>query len=166
MTDKYKNNRLLAVIILLILGIILTIFPSGTLELLCRILGIAAICFGAATLYGAIKKNQDGMTIMLAVAAIVIGIFFTAQPGVLASIIPFIIGIVLVGNGILNLSNSIRNRTVMGSRFWYSVLVASAAIIIGILILFNLFSTASVIVRIIGIGLIIGAVDSLLTMKK
>ena len=166
MSDKYRNNRLTAVIILLILGVILALFPGGTLELLCRIAGIAALCFGAATLIGALRENQDGMTITVAVVAIVAGIFFAARPGVLASFIPFVMGIVLLANSILNLSNAVRNRDLMGNRFWYTIIGAAATMVLSIIILLNSFFAASVMVRIIGIGLIVGAVDSLVTMKK
>ena len=75
-------------------------------------------------------------------------------------------GIVLLANSILNLSNAVRNRDLMGNRFWYTVIGAAATMVLSIIILMNSFFAASVMVRIIGIGLIVGAVDSLVTMKK
>lgn len=166
MSDKLKTNNMTAAIVQLVVGIILTVFPGGSLEVLCRLVGCGILVYGIVSLARAVQEKGTGISISIDVVAIIAGIFFLARPSALASIVPFIVGVILIANGIINMNNAVSNRDMLGKKFISSAAGAVLLIILGILIILNPFSAAGVLVRIIGISLIIAAVENLITIMK
>ena len=96
----------------------------------------------------------------------IVGIYIIARPDVLASIIPFVVGIVMVVNGIMNMTTAARNKDVFGHRYLPSLVGGIVTVLFGVLLLCNSFYAASLIVRFIGLGLILGSVSNLISMNK
>lgn len=166
MTNNLRTNNTIAAVLMLILGIILMLFPNGSMNLVCTLIGWGVLIYGVVNLARAVKLGETGVAIGMGVVEILVGIFLIANPGFLASIIPWIIGLVMVVNGIINLSNASRNRDVLGSRYLPSFIGGIIMVIFGVIILFNAYFAASVIVRVIGFGLILSAIDNLVSITK
>lgn len=166
MTHNLRTNRILSAVVFILLGIVLLAFPNATMILVCRIIGWGVLISGIVALVGAIRGNQGGAGIAVGVVGIIVGIYIIAKPGVLASIIPFVVGIVMVVNGILNITTAARNRDVFGRRYLPSLAGGIVTVLFGALLLCNSFYAAALIVRFIGIGLILGSVSNLISMSK
>lgn len=166
MFHNLRTNRILSAVVFILLGLILLLFPNATMILVCTIIGWGVLISGVVALIDAIRNGNGGFGVAAGVIGIILGIYLVARPGFLASIIPFVVGIVLVVNGILNLVTAARNKDVFGKRYAPSLAGGVLTVIFGILILCNTFYTASMIVRFIGLGLILGAVSNLISFTK
>ena len=131
---KAKWGYIILSVIYIILGVILLIYPSQTIDVICRIIGVFCL---------------------------VCGIILIASPDFVKSILPFIIGIVIIIDSAFKLMTSfeIKNTTREG---WIGVLVLSViGLVFGFLIVFNAGAAADFVVRIIGVSLIIEAIENL-----
>lgn len=147
------KNKLLSGIVLLALGILLVIAPAQTLETYVRILGAIFLVGAALHIAGhflAKKEDRAPLSLVLGVAAGLIGIFFVAAPGVVTGILPVIFGIVLILNSLLDLVIGVR----LPSGKAVAVVLALIGIAAGVLILLHPNAIAHIITRIIGAGLI------------
>jgi len=166
MSHNLCTNRILSAVVFILLGIVLLLFPNATMILVCRIIGWGVLISGIAALIGAIRDNNGGAGIAAGVVGMIVGIYIIARPDVLASIIPFVVGIVMVVNGIMNMTTAARNKDVFGHRYLPSLVGGILTVLFGVLLLCNSFYAASLIVRFIGLGLILGSVSNLISMNK
>lgn len=166
MTHNLRTNKIIASIVLAIAGVILLLFPNGTLKTVSIIIGAGLLIFGIISLVKSIKNQETSFGVAIGVVSIIFGFFFMARPSFLASIIPFIIGIVMIVNGIVNLITCTNNRSLLGSGYGISMCGAIITLVFGILITVNPFTTASLAVRLIGIGLIISGIENIISYSK
>lgn len=164
---KAKWGYILLSVIYIILGVILLIYPSQTIDIVCRIIGVTALICGT---YMIIKFFFRGAVSLMPTAGLVFGIFclvcgiiLVANPDFVKSIIPFIIGIVIITDSASKLVTSfeIKKATEDG---WLGVFVLSViGLVFGFVIVFNAGAAADLVVRIIGVSLIIEAIENLCT---
>ena len=162
---KAKWGYIILSVIYIILGVILLIYPSQTIDVICRIIGATAVICGA---YMIMKFFFRGASSILSATGLVFGVFclvcgiiLIASPDFVKSILPFIIGIVIIIDSAFKLMTSfeIKNTTREG---WIGVLVLSViGLVFGFLIVFNAGAAADFVVRIIGVSLIIEAIENL-----
>lgn len=158
MNKDWKNNQILGAVCIGVVGLILAIWPNGSLELVCRIIGIGLLIFGIADILQSISGSRAAGSIVAGTLAVVFGIVFVARPGLIASLIPFIVGLVMVVNAVYNLIQVFRFGTRRGAGIAGSVIM----LIFGVLILRNPFTTAGLIVRVMGIAMVLSAIDNVL----
>ena len=164
---KAKWGYIILSVIYIILGVILLIYPSQTIDVICRIIGATAVICGA---YMIMKFFFRGASSILSATGLVFGIFclvcgiiLIASPDFVKSILPFILGIVIIIDSAFKLMTSfeIKNTTREG---WLGVLVLSViGLVFGFIIVFNAGATADFIVRIIGVSLIVESIENLCT---
>lgn len=166
MTHNLRTNNIIASVVLAIAGVILLVFPNGTLKTVSIIIGIGLLLFGIISLVNAIKNQETSFGVAVGVVSIIAGIFFMVRPSFLAALIPFIIGIVMIVNGIVNLITCTNNRALLGRGYGVSMCGAVITLVFGILIVVNPFTTASLATRVIGIGLIISGIENVISYSK
>ena len=162
-----KANGIYASIACVIFGIVLTIWPGGTLEVVSRIFGILVFIVGIVGIfYWFSNRGQDNNTavpaLVVGIVALIAGIFMFAKPKALASLIPTIIGIVVLLNGLFNIVQAwrLRNSSAQGDKAG-SFVAGAITIVLGIVILANPFATASVLIRVIGIIMIFNGISNI-----
>ena len=99
------------------------------------------------------KKNE--MDIVYGIITIILGIIVITNPKAIASIIPFIIGILMIisSSAKIQYSFDLKKRN---SELWVSTLVvAIITLVCGVLLIFNPFSGAKALTQIIGGTLIL-----------
>lgn len=164
--SSWKNNQILGSVVIGVVGLILAIWPGGTLEIFCRIVGIGLLIYGVVALLQGLNGTRSTGGIVSGTLAVVFGIFFVARPGLIASIIPFIVGIVMIVNAIVNIIQGVSARGVLGRRFGFSLVGSVIMLVLGIVIVRNPFTTAGLIVRVMGIAMVLSAIDNLLTVVR
>ena len=162
---KAKWGYIILSVIYIILGVILLIYPSQTIDVVCRIIGVTALICGACII---IKSFFRGAASLMPAAGLVFGIFslvcgiiLIANPSFVKSIFPVIIGIAMIADSASKLVTSfeIKKATEDG---WLGVLVLSViGLVFGFIIVFDAGATADFVVRIIGVSLIIEAIENL-----
>ena len=162
------KNKLLAGIVLIALGVLLAIAPTETMNTYVRIIGAVFLVGAALHITGyflAKKEDRAPLSLVLGIAAGLIGIFFLAEPDVVTGSMAVIFGIVLILNSLLDLVIGVRLPV---GRVPAAVL-ALIGLAMGVFVLMNPQTIAQFITRIIGVALIyegiIGIGTALLARK-
>ena len=147
------KNKILSGIVLIALGVLLVIAPVQSMNLYVRILG-AVLLVGAAlhiVVYRLTKKEDRApLSLVLGIAAGLIGIFFLAAPGVVSEFLYIIFGVVLILNALLDLVIAVR----LPSGKKAAVILALIGLALGVFIVMNPQTVAQFITRIIGVSLV------------
>ena len=160
---KAKWGYIILSVIYIILGVILLIYPSQTIDVVCRIIGVTALICGACIIIKSFFRGAASViaTIIGCLIGLVCGIILIANPSFVKSIFPVIIGIAMIADSASKLVTSfeIKKATEDG---WLGVLVLSViGLVFGFIIVFNAGAAADFVVRIIGVSLIIEAIENL-----
>lgn len=151
--------------LMIIAGLFLVIKPGETLDLVIKAAGIALIAVGAVgILQFAIAKDKEGRSVLrliISVIELIGGIVFLVNPQAIVSVYYVFAGIVILLNGISNLSIALDMRK-LGLRSWGAALLLSViAIAVGIIVILNPFGAAEAVTRFIGISVIYEGIVSI-----
>lgn len=167
--SMYRTSILFSIVLILV-GLFLLINPETTLHAISYIIGIALIVWGLIpTLQALSNKTESYMQagLVLGIFAILVGLFVVFNPNFIGSIIPFVIGIWMIINGIIKLSYSLTiNKESNASR---AILLSLIITVCGLLLVLNPFGGAVAMTQLIGVSVIIYSVMDLIecfTLKQ
>lgn len=148
-----KNNKLLS-ILMVVLGLVLLLWPGKTLTLAARILGIALL-IGAVISFVSWyrdrhKLNANTATLAIAIACLIAGIIVLAAPKGIVKLLPKLIGLAVLLNGILNLAQALDQRRSGYDKWVSSLVMAILTIVAGAFIFFHAFGVMEAAVMVIG----------------
>ncbi len=156
--QRAKNGILVSGIFLIIVGLILLFFPEGTTRLIAYITAVLLLVLGIAQIIGYLRsepgmgRHQSSLAagIMLVIAGLIV--YFRAEAVI--SIIPVIMGIIIAISGVAKLQQAVDLARMKVSRWSTVLVIALLNIVLGVIIIFDPFSTAMTLLRFVGIGLI------------
>lgn len=151
-------------IISIVIGVVLILFPGEAMDLSLKVIGVILLVAGVSGIILGIKSQGAyiAYTMSGAVTAIVAGIVCLLQPQLIKSVLPLIMGIIILATGVFNIVNSINAKNAGASRWVASLVLALITVICGIVILFNLNQAANLLVTIIGIIFVYNGVSTLI----
>ncbi|MCM1039361.1 MAG: DUF308 domain-containing protein [Ruminococcus sp.] len=168
---KILHNEVVSSLIMIILGIILMVWPGETMDIACMVIGcglIIAGVIGLAVLFIRRKKNGEEniskdsvITTLKSVIIIIVGIVLIAKMKTVVSILPFIMGILIIVNSAVNIMQTILNKD-QNSKWIVSLIASLVTAIIGILMIANPFGAAVSQIFIMGLGLTVGGISNLI----
>ena len=165
MREKLKEMRadfLLSSVLCVILGIVLIIWSERTLNLIGRVFAALLIVIGAVYLIGyfvnGLKKNLSGIA---GAVLLLIGIWNMISPGVVVSVIPIIIGVILIYHGLKQVLLSMESKKYNNSKWGIGLLFAVISIVFGAISICNAFGIMELTTVIIGIALIYNGVSNI-----
>lgn len=154
--NKIFKASVVSSAIILVLGIFLFIQPDTIVKMISVILGIIILIPGVTSLIDYFKTKYNP-NLISGVITVIIGLILIVNTTVVASILPFVLGIYFVINGIYRLQYALEIKKHKGS-FLSSLIISILIIISGILFIANPFSGALVITQVMGLFMIIYAV--------
>ena len=164
---KILKSTTLSSIGLAILGALLFFKSETTIVTIAYVIGGVLISIGMVTLLRFLNsyKNDDGRSfdIFYGVVTVILGIIVINNPKAIASIIPFIIGmlIILTSTSKFEYSLELRNEK---NPLWKSTMILSiATCLVGVLLIFNPFKGAEFITKIVGALIFIYAILDIIT---
>lgn len=155
-------------VICIILGAVLIFFPQAVNEMIAYVIAAAMFVVSVIEFYNYFRKNVKNdfyrNDLVFAVVALVAGIILLAKRDAIISLIPIVLGALIIISGVKKLQNAIdMTRLKMGG--WQSVLVLAAInIIFGIIMIICALETAKVITVLIGVGLVYSGISDLFAM--
>ena len=157
-------SQILLGVVVSALGLVLTIWPDIASNALLN--GIGTILILAGLIRSLRYFRGETSVVVLAndlaigLISIMAGILIISLKALLFSLIPVLLGIVVLVGGVIKLQSTLDMKR-MHIRRWYLELACTIiSIVLGILILFNPFSTAMLLMRVIGVALLLeGVVD-------
>lgn len=170
---KFFRSSILTSSTLILLGILLVFKSEYTIMTIAYIIGGILIATGALAIIKFIQKinnNQKSeLDIIYGLGTIILGVLTIKNHQVLASIIPFVLGVGIIVSSSSKLQYALELKT-MDNPQWKITMVASIiSVICGVVLLFNPFKGALIITQVVGIFIIIyGVLDiiSTFTIKK
>ena len=152
--EKYSKNNTLLSILMVILGLALFIWPGKSLTLLARILGVGLLLGAAVSAYSWYrernKNNADYTTLAVAIVCLVLGLIVLIAPQGFISLLPKLIGVAIIINGILNLAQSLDLKQTDGTKWTSALVMAVLTILCGLFLFFFAFSAMKAAVMVIG----------------
>lgn len=168
-TFGYKNkaNGLLRALTALAIGVIMVVNPGEALTTIVKVIAAFLLASGLVSLFIGLKNKQNGSLPLMSFNALVdvlLGLVLFVFPGFIARFIIYIIGLVLLVFGVVQLMAMFSVRKVIGLAGGAFVL-PSIVTFVGAFILFNPFAE-KVMVIVAGVALILYGASELFSSWK
>ena len=102
-----KQNYFVNAVIMVVIGLVLVIWPHILGVMLCYLLGGALIVMGLIQLVGFLRGERIGFynkfSMLMGIVLILLGIWICTQPHIVLSIIPVVVGIIVVLHGLMDI---------------------------------------------------------------
>lgn len=151
-------------IISIAIGVVLILFPGEAMDVSIKVIGAILLVAGVFGVVLGIRGQGAYMayTMSGAVTAIVAGVVCFLQPQLIKSVLPLVMGIVILATGVFNIVNAVNAKNAGASKWLISLFLAFITVICGVVILLNLNGTANLLVTIIGIIFVYNGVSTLI----
>lgn len=157
--EKIFKSSLLNSMALIILGLLLIFQSEATIVSISYIIAAVIILVGVVAGLRYIKNFKEDtrseLDLIYSVVCIVLGIVVIKNPQAIASIIPFVIGVVIIINSATKLQYSMELKENQNNLWKSTMILALITTVCGIVLIFNPFSGAVLITRIVGILILI-----------
>jgi len=171
--DGMRKLIMVQGVVLLVVGLILLLFPAASLTTLVFILGVYWLIEGLATVYSAFQQRNHyrhwWWSLISGGLGILAGFIVLAKPGsstvFTTSFLVSLLGFIAIINGVSALltANQLKKRQQNGKTYlWRGIF----ALILGILLIAAPFSSALVIVKIIGVFLILAGLVTIAMARQ
>lgn len=161
---KDHNVTMIGYILCIIFGVIICIWPGEVLLTLCRIAGLLVLLLGIFRLVVCIKNSHalnKGYPMFIGIILCIIGIWILSAPGTFLKLIPIVIGVVLIYQGVKNIYYGIQNKKSQDSRWWVDLVIAVLSVIFGLVLIRCAFLALEIGMIFIGIALIYAGVSGI-----
>ncbi|MBE5945258.1 MAG: DUF308 domain-containing protein [Lachnospiraceae bacterium] len=161
---KEQKGTVIRSIILIIAGVVLLFYPEMASNTLAYGIAFVFIVMGIVNIVGYFRQSDKalgGYDYGLVIGILLI-VFALLISKVLISLIPIILGFIVLFSGLMKLQQmcELLRHEVEG---WIPVAVmAGVNIIAGCLAIFNPFKTVNLLLRIVGVGLLFGGITDLI----
>ena len=155
--NKLINVSILTSAVLLVIGIFLFIQPDTVIRMISVVLGLLFLVPAITSLVDYFKEKNNS-SLVIGIITILISLILIINTEFVASILPFILGIYFVVNGINRLMYAVELKKQGFVDFSKSLVLALLIIFVGIIFIINPFKGALAITKIIGIFMIIYSV--------
>ena len=165
-----KNIRpdyLVRAIVLIVVGVILTVWTAASLDVMARTLAILLFMIGAVLIITYLVRKEKSFTIsggfVAGIIIAAIGAWIFANPGKFTDFIPKLFGIFILVSGLSNLGQTVSLIRYKSSTWWISLIIALVTVFLGAFLFFNPTNAKEIAVTVIGAFLIIDGVTNLIT---
>ena len=170
--NEYLKNRklsfLLASILYVALGLVLLIWPGTATTVICYAFGAVLAIYGLVAIISFFVSRKGGFAfeLFLGIVAAGIGAFFLLQPKVVASILPVIMGIFIVIDGLLNLKRAFELHRLEYGRWFITLILSLVSVALGLLVVFQPYLAAEALIMLIGVVFIYEGLSDLWAIVK
>lgn len=163
---KMKIDYVIKAAVMVVIGIILTVWTKASLDFMARALAVLLVVIGAVFIISYFVKKErtfvvsGGLVAGIIIAAI--GGWIFVNPGTFTDFIPKLFGIFILVSGLGNLWQTISLIRYKSRAWWFSLIIAIGTIAIGGYLLFNPTNAKEIAVTLIGIFLIADGATNLI----
>lgn len=150
------NVSILTSVVILVIGIFLFIQPDTVIRMISVVLGIIFLIPGITALIDYFKEKNSA-SLVLGVITVLVSLILIIKTDLVASILPFILGIYFVVNGITRLQYALELKKQGYASFTTSLVFSLLIMLCGILFILNPFEGAMALTQMIGMFMIIYA---------
>lgn len=160
--SKFMRSSILSSIALAILGVFLFIKSELTIVSIAYVIGAILVGIGIVSMLKYIsslnKPIKNELDIIYGTVTVILGIIVISNPKAIASIIPFVIGIVIILSSATKLAYGFELRKTHSDLWIGTVVLSLVTLLCGILLIFNPFAGAEFILKVVGALIFVYAV--------
>lgn len=142
MLKQIKWRSILVGIGYILAGLLLIVYPESSRDLIAYVLGIALVVYGIVSLTTyfvinvkeSLRRNEFSIGIM----AILAGLIVIFKQNILLDIIPVLLGLVIIADGIDKLQTAVVAKRIGSSQYATYVVLAAVSIVLGLVVMFVL----------------------------
>ncbi len=166
---KFKNMFILTSLIYIVLGIIMLLKPSEVASVIFYIIGGALILYGLIKGASSFSSKNDSIIsrfeLVFALIAVAAGFFIILRSDIILSIIPFVMGIVLIVDAIDRVRKAAEMKANNFDKWWVFLILGLVLAALGIILMTIPMSIATTIIRVIGAFMIYDGISDLITSE-
>lgn len=167
--EGMKKNYFISAILTIALGAVLVIWPDWSGRILCYLLGAALILMGGIQLIVCIRAERIGFyskfSMLMNIILILLGVWVCIRPDTVLSLVPVIIGIVMLIHGCMDLQFTMDIKHAGSGRWWIALIFALVTLTLGVFLVMHPFLAFEITMLIIGIGLLYDGISDLVLMS-
>lgn len=172
MKDSLKNlkvNFILLSVLCIALGVVLLLWPNLTLTVICYAFGVLLLVYGLVCIISYLVRGEGGerraegrsvLYLFLGIVAAALGVLLLVRPDVVQTILPVIVGLCIVVDGLVNLKRALELRRMNYSRWHISLILCLISVALGLLVVFRPIQALDTLVMLVGaVFIYTGAAD-------
>ncbi len=159
---KIRADFLVSSLLCVVLGIVFIVWSEATIKAIGTILAVIMIVIGAVYLCSFfLNAATKGISAAIGVIILLLGVWVLIQPEIIVSLIPIVIGVLLVGHGIRGAKESLACRGYGVSSWKIGIVFALISMILGVICIVDAFGVLELATVVIGIALIYNGVSNI-----
>lgn len=164
---RIKADVILSAVVCVVLGVVLFVWPKETIDVFCKVLAAALMIMGIVNILTYItSKFQRLFTGILGLIEALVGAWIFLKPESVVSLIPIVIGVILVIHGIQDLKLAMEAQENGCEKCWSMLAIAVIGIALGVLCIVNAFGLVKLATKIIGVALIYDGVSDIWIVNR
>lgn len=167
MLKNVKWSSVLSSIAFIVIGLLVIIYPNLSATVVAYIIGIGFAIFGVINIFAYFMLDiQDTLNrndFVVGLMALIFGIMVIFKQDLIASLIPLILGLIIMTSGFAKLQRAVISKRIGYSDSMIYIILALISIAFGIVIIFflNGDDMASILFIVIGVGLVYCGISDL-----
>lgn len=167
---KIRTNVVISALLCIALGVVLVIWPSMSVQVVCMAIGAVLILNGISRLVNFIFGRDDSlfsqMNLIMGIIITVIGVWILLQPDKIIAMIPILVGIIIIIHGINNLQQAVGLCKSQYDKWWVALLLGLVTVGVGILLICNPFQAIDTLVMFIGLFMIYDGISDIWIVSR
>lgn len=163
--NELKWNKIVYGAILVVVGLILFLFPGQISEVISMVVGLFFLLMGIVVIVTYLTKRVEMVfgsnRLVIGAAFITLGIFVMRRADFVVSIIPFILGLIVLVSGVNKLQNFIDLKRLNSDGGIVTLVFAILNIAFGVVLIINPFDAAIVLLKVTGVALAFSGITDL-----
>lgn len=167
MLKRIKADMILSAILCMIMGVVLFIWPDATIDIFCKVLSVGLIIMGTVYLVSFfINHRMNPFSGALGLIVLLVGFWIFLKPESIASLVPIVIGVILVVHGVQDIKFAIESKQNGYEKWWTMLIVALVSLIFGVLCIIHAFGVAKLALQFIGAALVYDGISDMWVIIK
>lgn len=162
----FRLELLLSSVMYVIAGAILLLFPETTARTICYLIAIVVMAIGLIKvltyLARGLEQNMYKNDLVVGLVCFIIGLVLIFKVKAIISIIPILLGILVLISGFGKLQSSLDVKRMKNGNWTYFFIIALVNIALGLLCIFSPFKIAKTMIRLIGLAMLFSGITDLM----
>lgn len=166
---RYKFAAMLTALGGVLMGMLMLLFPTVAVKIVCYVLGGCVLLAGLAGLVLFFRSRflfQPGLMLASAIVAALLGLFILIKAEWVVSFLQVLLAVMVILNGALAIYESFFFKNLHMSYWWTALLYGVLAAAAGIVALCNPFATVLVLTRVLGVMLLLSSAADVLILYR
>lgn len=168
MFKNLKLSFIVSSILYMALGIVLLIWPTTSLKVICYAFGGITLLYGLFRLAGYLSNRENSSVLQadtfIGILMLGLGIFLLLTPNTILSILPIVLGLFIIFNSIIKLQYAFELKADFYDKWWILLFLGIITAALGTLIAVNPFSSMEITVMAMGSVLVADGISNIFTV--